>query len=160
MLSTIWHVCVLAMTLQTPSTPSPSAQMELPKLAARALSEQYRDWKPVAPTCPSQPNPISGDFNGDGRPDWAIQLEVASQRHLVVLIARIEEFDVREVHAQQGNTAIVTVKAGTVYMQPGKALPDYLGSDAIGEGPCSKPDRAHAWTGTGFRQVVLTRSGS
>jgi hypothetical protein len=159
----MWRVCAIVLTLQVTSPPAQPAPLELPKLAARVLTQQYRGWKPAAPAscAAASSNPLRGDFNGDGRPDWALQMvDGQNQRHLVVLIARIDEFDAFDLGADAGDTVMAAIKVGTPYTEPGHVLPDYFGTDAIGDGPCAKPDHAYVWTGSGFRRVVLTGGGS
>jgi len=159
LLSISWRVLPVVIALQSAAPPVQSTLAQLPKNAAQVVSRQYPGWKVAgAASCSSAaPNPVSADFNGDGRPDWAVQLvKDAGERHLVVLIARLDDFEAFAVDQDAGDGALTAIKAGTDYVERGDALPDFFGTDAIGAGPCGKPDHAYLWMGTGFRRVELS----
>ena len=135
----------------------------IPRAVAAQLASRFGDWQIVGPgteaaPCASRftepPGPIAtGDFNGDGTTDVALQVSAGDGRHVVAAFARLDgEYVLADVTAapDAGGVLGVERKAGP-FRYDADGLIFYYSLDTISFGPCGQPQMAYFWGGTSFQ---------
>lgn len=134
----------------------------IPRAVARALSDRWNDWQMIAPgaeaaQCATRfsdpPAAVAtGDWNGDGATDLALQIAAPDGRRVVAAFARLDgEYLVAEVTAVPDTGGVLGVerKAGA-YRHQADGVVFYYGLDTIAFGACTQPEMAYFWNGTTF----------
>lgn len=134
----------------------------IPRAVAQALSDRWDDWQVVAPGAEAAPcagrfsDPPSavatGDWNGDGTTDLAVQIAASDGRRVVAAFARLDgEYHIAEVTPVPDTGGVLGVerRAGAYRHQADGAV-FYYGLDTIAFGACNQPEMAYFWTGTSF----------
>jgi hypothetical protein len=101
-----------------------ASALELPDKAKALLDGKYPGWElsPGDPSCRRETT-LSGDFDGDGKEDYAVMLRIKRSVSLVVLLADGEGYKSREVkRGLLGNEFVTVAPKGEVYKDIVRAL--------------------------------------
>jgi hypothetical protein len=154
--------CGVTPGLAQKADPAQQATAALSKLNIRALNKRYSHWAlaTIAPSasaaCPAASaapaSVLTGDFNGDGISDTAVQITTPSGPRFVVLVTRVELPQVVEVAAPAG--LFIVHKHGSYYASPDLELGSYYANDTLGTDVCGTGE-AWLWTGSSFQKIRI-----
>jgi hypothetical protein len=108
----------------------------------------------------SSPSIVAGDFDSDGRSDRALLIETPQGRAVVVALRMLDTFRVWVVDTSTAGGSTVHYlrlePRGQRYPSGIEGVTDYLANETVAAATCGATERvAFAWTGSGFRRVVL-----
>ncbi len=137
-----------------------TAAADLPGNVRDALGDRWSGWTLVSPAIPpacaddeqETGAVVTGDFNGDGRADFAVRLTSKGTPHLAVVLSQLVNPTVYELElpANGIDQPLRLHKRGTKYRVAGMSLPSYLGADTLGSDACGATGDLWLWSGSGF----------
>jgi hypothetical protein len=155
-------------TLAWAQTAQPASGVELPKAARKLVDQQWKNWTLVDVAAAGNaaclqgldgqsPSLVSGDFNGDGAVDYALQVSTSNGVHLVALIQRLHDYDLHDVATLGASPPSVlrVERRGTPYHTSSSFIARYFGNDTISVTACGGDRTAYFWTGSGFTATVI-----
>jgi hypothetical protein len=147
---------------------APTRSAELPKAAREVVDHAWKNWRLVEVNAAGNaacvqglngqsPSLVSGDFNGDGRADYALQIVTSKGIQLIALIQRLDGFDLHDIATLSATPpSVLRVEPrGTTYHTAASFLTRYFGNDTVSVTACGGDQTAYFWTGSGFTPTVI-----
>lgn len=150
----MWLLCCLALL---------AGAVELPPRARSLLDRKYAEWR-MAPSAPQieswfeqympafRPNLVFGDFNRDGRTDYAVQVISGGKQHVVAFVASTTGYSMMPLSADDPDpfTFLVIYKRGEKDFDFEHMKPFRYSADALGVLYLKKTAVTYSWSGKQF----------
>lgn len=143
----------------------PNSNVTVPKRVRQLVRDQWRGARIAADAaaggaCSIQASPpvVTGDFDGDGTPDYIVRVVAADGVHLAAALARLRDFKLVDV---SGSTAVPAgalqvMPRGQEYHQADSLVDFYFGVDTVTVTPCGGAPTAYFWKGAAFEPATIT----
>jgi hypothetical protein len=154
---------------------APPTAPDLPKQVRKAIDDQidkqdkespFKNWSvatidaqraPCWRDAAAPPAVLQGDFNGDGRGDYAVLIQGAERAQLVAVFDRIPDPMVVDIDtAPPADGYLALQKKGQPYVDPDNHLKEFFTNDTVIVQRCGQPRDAYFWNGFAFRKIAMT----